>query len=221
MLKPELVEAHHSADERFDRFRQRFLSALNRIMKRQWLLLAAYGVVAALVLIFILPRLSREIFPSAAASQFRLRFDAPDGTRVPVTEELTRRVLDVVNREAGQGNVEATLSYVGMQASSYPINTVFLWTSGPHEAVMNIALRPGASISLRDLEDRLRTVLPQQFPGSHFSFDPGDLIGQTLNFGTPSLIEVAVHGPQYSDVVNYSGKVQQQLSRVDELRDLV
>lgn len=220
MLKLELVEAHHSADERFDRFRQRFLSALNRIMKRQWLLLAAYGVVAALVLIFILPRLSREIFPSAAASQFRLRFDAPDGTRVPVTEELTRRVLDVVNREAGQGNVEATLSYVGMQASSYPINTVFLWTSGPHEAVMNIALRPGASISLRDLEDRLRTVLPQQFPGSHFSFDPGDLIGQTLNFGTPSLIEVAVHGPQYSDVVNYSGKVQQQLSRVDELRDL-
>ncbi len=220
MLKPGLVEAHHSADERFDRFRQRFLSALNRMMKRQWLLLAAYAVVAALVLVFILPRLSREIFPSSAASQFRLRFDAPDGTRVPVTEELTRRILDVVNREAGEGNIEATLSYVGMQGSSYPINTVFLWTSGPHEAVMNIALRPGASISLHDLEDRLRTVLPQQFPGSHFSFDPGDLIGQTLNFGTPSLIEVAVHGPQYSDVVNYSGKLQQELGRISELRDL-
>lgn len=220
MLKPELVEAHHSADERFDRFRQRFLAALNRIMKRQWLLLAAYAVVAALVLVFILPRLSREIFPSSAASQFRLRFDAPDGTRVPVTEELTRQILDVVNREAGEGNIEATLSYVGMQGSSYPINTVFLWTSGPHEAVMNIALRPGASISLHDLEDRLRTVLPQQFPDSHFSFDPGDLIGQTLNFGTPSLIEVAVHGPQYSDVVNYSGKIQQELGRISELRDL-
>ncbi len=220
MLKTEVVEAHHSADERFDRFRQRFLSALNRIMKGQWLLLAAYAIVAALVLILILPRLSREIFPSTAATQFRLRFDAPDGTRVPVTEQLTRGVLDVVNREAGPGNIEATLSYVGMQGSSYPINTVFLWTSGPHEAVMNIALRPGASISLRALEDRLRTVLPQQFPGSHFSFDPGDLIGQTLNFGAPSLIEVAVHGPQYNDVVSYSAKLQQELGRVGELRDL-
>jgi len=220
ILEPELVEAHHSADERFDRFRQRFLSTLSRIMKRQTLLLATYALVAAAVLIFILPRLAREIFPSSAASQFRLRFDAPDGTRVPITEELTRRVLDLVNREAGQGNVEATLSYVGLQGSSYPINTVFLWTSGPHEAVMNIALRPGSSISLRELEGKLRTVLPQQFPGSHFSFDPGDLIGQTLNFGTPSLIEVAVHGPQYNDVVNYTAILQQQLGKVSELRDL-
>ncbi|HEV2397756.1 MAG TPA: efflux RND transporter permease subunit [Candidatus Sulfotelmatobacter sp.] len=220
ILKPEEVEAHHSADERFDRFRERFLAALDRIMKRQSLLLAVYGIVAALVLIVILPRLSREIFPSAAAGQFRLRFDAPDGTRVPVTEQLTRQVLDVINREAGPGNIEATLSYVGMQGSSYPINTVFLWTSGPQEAVMNIALRPGASITLRALEDKLRAVLPQQFPGSHFSFDPGDLVGQTLNFGTPSLIEVAVHGPQYVDVVNYANKLQQQLSKLRELRDL-
>jgi multidrug efflux pump subunit AcrB len=220
MLKPELVKAHQSADERFDRFRERFLSILNRIMKRQTVLLAVYAVIAAAVLGLILPRLPREIFPAAAASQFRLRFDAPDGTRVPVTEEMTRRILDVVNRAAGQGNIETTLSYVGMQGSSYPINTVFLWTSGPHEAVMNIGLRPGASISLRNLEDKLRTVLPQQFPGSHFSFDPGDLIGQTLNFGTPSLIEVAVHGPQYNDVVNFSAKLEQQLSGVNQLRDL-
>jgi multidrug efflux pump subunit AcrB len=220
ILKSEFVEAHHSADERFDRFRQRFVATLNRLMKRQTLLLVAYGVIAAVVLGLIFPRLAREILPSSAASQFRLRFDAPDGTRVPVTEQITRQVLDIINREAGQGNVEATLSYVGMQGSSYPINTVFLWTNGPHEAVMNVALRPGASISLRDLEDRLRIVLPQQFPGSHFSFDPGDLIGQTLNFGTPSLIEVAVHGPQYNDVVSYTANLQQQLSKVSELRDL-
>lgn len=220
ILKPEVVQGDHSADERFDRLRQRFVTTLNRIMKRQSLLLAAYVIVAAVALILILPRMAREIFPSAAARQFQLRFNAPDGTRVPITEELTRRVLDAVNREAGQDNVEATLSYVGIQASSYPINTVFLWTSGPQEAVMNIALRPGSSISVRRLEDRLRAVLPQQFPGSHFSFNPGDLIGQTLNFGTPSLIEVAVHGPQYNDVVNYATKLQQELSRVSELRDL-
>lgn len=220
ILKSELVEAHHSADERFDRFRKRFLGILARIMNRQKLLLAGYTVIATAILIFVLPRLSREIFPAAAASQFRLRFDAPDGTRVSVTEQLTRQVLDLINREAGPDNIEATLSYVGMQGSSYPINTVFLWTNGPHQAVMNVALRPGASISLRQLEDKLRTVLPQQFPGSHFSFDPGDLIGQTLNFGTPSLIEVAVHGPQYSDVVSFTGKLQQELSRVSELRDL-
>ena len=114
----------------------------------------------------------------------------------------------------------STLSYVGTQGSSYPINAIFLWTSGPHEAVMNVGLRPGASISLRDLEEKLRNTLPQQFPGSHFSFDPGDLISQTLNFGTPSVIEVAATGPQYNDVLSYADRVKQELAKIDELRDL-
>lgn len=220
MLKPETVRAHHSAEERFGRFRDRFLSVLDRVMRRQTALFVTYGAVAALVLVLVLPKMARELFPSAGANQFRLRFDAPDGTRVPVTEQMARRVLDTVNREAGTGNVETTLSYVGLQGSSYPINTVFLWTSGPQEAVMNISLRPGASISLRTLADRLRSELPKQFPGSHFSFDPGDLISQTLNFGTPSLIEVVVDGPQYNDVQNYAAKLQGELAKVAELRDL-
>lgn len=220
MLKSEAVQAHHSADERFDRFRTRFFSALDRIMARQALLLGAYAAIAVVVLVFILPTLPREIFPSAAANQFRLRFDAPDGTRVPVTEQLARQVLDVIDREAGRENVQATLSYVGMQGSSYPINTVFLWTSGPHEAVMNVALKPGSHISVRNLEDKLRSVLPPQFSGCHFSFDPGDLVSQTLNFGTPSLIEVVTDGPQYSDVVSYANKLRNELTKVGELRDL-
>jgi multidrug efflux pump subunit AcrB len=133
---------------------------------------------------------------------------------------MAQGVLDTIHREAGPGNVALTLSYVGTQGSSYPINAIFLWTGGPHEAVMNVGLRPGASISLRDLEEKLRNTLPQQFPGSHFSFDPGDLISQTLNFGTPSVIEVAATGPQYNDVLSYAERVKQELAKISELRDL-
>ena len=103
---------------------------------------------------------------------------------------------------------------MGTQGSSYPINAVFLWTSGPHEAVMNVALRPGASISTSRLGGKTPKYLPQQFPGSQFSFDPGDLISQTLNFGTPSVIEVAVTGPQYNDVLSYAGRVMQELPKL-------
>jgi multidrug efflux pump subunit AcrB len=220
LIKPEAGHNENSTETGFDRFRQRFLAVLDRVTKRPAILLGCYGVVAALVLLLIGPRLAREIFPSAASSQFRLRFDAPDGTRVPVTEEMTRRVLDVINREAGPGNVDLTLGYVGVQGSSYPINTVFLWTSGPHEAILNIALKPGASISVHDLEEKLRKALPQEVPGSHFSFDPGDLVSQILNFGTPSVIEIATTGPQYNDVLSYAGKMQQELANIAELRDL-
>jgi multidrug efflux pump subunit AcrB len=220
LLKAEKVHADSSAEEAFERVRKRFYAWLDRFMAKPAILLAVYSMVAIVMLGLVAPRLSREIFPSAAANQFRLRFDAPDGTRVPVTEELAQRVLDTIQHEAGPGNVALTLSYVGTQGSSYPINAVFLWTSGPQEAVMNVALRPGSSIRLQDLQEKLRDRLPQLFPGSRFSFDPGDLISQTLNFGTPSVIEVASTGPQYNDVLNYAGNLRQELAKVSEIRDL-
>ena len=220
LLKAEKVHGTGTAEGPFDRFRQRFYTWLDRLMALPAFLLSAYTIVTIAIVLVIVPRLPREIFPSSAASQFRLRFDAPDGTRVPVTEDMARRILEVTSREAGTGNIDLTLSYVGTQGSSYPINAVFLWTSGPHEAVMNIALRPDSRISVHDLEEKLRARLPQEFPGSHFSFDPGDLISQILNFGTPSVVEVAVTGPQYIDVLGYAGRVEQELSRIDELRDI-
>src|SRR6266446_3555973 len=210
----------HPKEERFDRFRRRFQGALERIMKFPKLLLGAYVAIAVLIIVLLGPRLAQEIFPSSASTQFRLRIDAPDGTRVAVTEALVQKVLATITREAGTGNLDLTLGYIGTQPSSYPINTVFLWTSGPQQAIMNVGLNPRAKISLRSLEENLRQKLPQEFPGTHFSFDPGDLISQTLNFGAPSSAEVAIMGPQYGDVQSYANRVQQELVKVKELRDV-
>jgi multidrug efflux pump subunit AcrB len=220
ILKQEKNESEHPKEERFERFRKRFQSVLERIMKFPKLLLGAYALVAVLIIVLLGPRLAEEIFPSSASTQFRLRIDAPDGTRVAVTEALVQKVLAAITREAGASNLDLSLGYVGVQPSSYPINTVFLWTSGPQQAIMNVGLKPGAPISLRSLEENLRQKLPQEFPGTHFSFDPGDLISQILNFGAPSSAEVAITGPQYADVQSYANRVQQELAKVKELRDV-
>jgi multidrug efflux pump subunit AcrB len=220
ILKEEKSEAEHPKEERFDRFRKRFQVILERIMAFPKLLLGAYAVIAILIIVLLGPRLAEEIFPSSASTQFRLRIDGPDGTRVAVTEALVQKVLATITREAGEGNLDLTLGYIGTQPSSYPINSVFLWTSGPQQAIINVGLKPGASISLRSLEEDLRQKLGQEFPGTHFSFDPGDLISQTLNFGAPSSAEVAITGPQYADVQSYANRVQQELAKVRELRDV-
>jgi len=214
-----LLRAHHVGGDTFERTRERFATWLERVSARPGVLLGGYAAAAVIVLVIVAPMVPREIFP-ASASQFRLRFDAPDGTRVPVTEDMTRRVLDEIDRTAGPGNVSLSLGYVGAQAASYPINTVFLWTNGPQEAVLNVALQPSASISVHDLEERLRPRLAQEFPGSHFSFEPGDLVSQVLNFGTPSVAEVAVLGPQYGDVQRFARQLEPALERIDELRDV-
>jgi multidrug efflux pump subunit AcrB len=204
----------------FARFRRRYHSALERVMQFPVLLLAGYALIAALVLAIVIPRIPREIFPSSASTLFRLRIDAPDGTRVAVTEDMVRRVLASIGEEAGSANLDLSLGYVGTQGSSYPINAVFLWTSGPQQAIINVGLKPGRGVNLRDLKERLRVRFAQQFPSLHFSFDPGDLVSQILNFGSPSLVEVAVTGPQYADVQSYAERVRQQLAAVHSLRDV-
>ncbi len=112
--------------------------------------------------------LGQELFPNIGATQFRLRFDAPDrnargGDRAAGDGRPGRNP----GKAAGPGNVAISLGYVGTQGASYPINTVFLWTSGPHEAVMNVALRPEAGIDVAALEEKLRQTLPARISGLH------------------------------------------------------
>ena len=215
-----LTDERGKTEDNFDRFRKRFDRALERAMGIPALLLSAYCIIALFVLLFVTPHIAEEIFPSAASTQFRLRIDAPDGTRVAVTEDLVKHVLASIREVAGEKNLDLSLGYVGTQGSSYPINAVFLWTSGPQQAIINVGLRQGSSLKLSDLEDQLRKKLPQQFPDAHFSFDPGDLISQILNFGSSSLAEVTVTGPQYADVASYAERVRQRLAAVPQLRDL-
>jgi multidrug efflux pump subunit AcrB len=204
----------------FAHFRRRYHSALERVMQFPVLLLAGYALAAVLVLALVIPRIPREIFPSSASTLFRLRIDAPEGTRVAVTEDMVRRVLASISEEAGSANLDLSLGYVGTQGSSYPINAVFLWTSGPQQAIINVGLKPAHGVNLRDLEERLRSRFARQFPSLHFSFDPGDLVSQILNFGSPSLVEVAVTGPTYADVQSYAERVRQQLAGIHSLRDV-
>jgi multidrug efflux pump subunit AcrB len=221
LMRKDGATADHSGQPgRFARFRERYHGALSRAMQFPALLLIGYAVVTLLIIGLIAPRIPRELFPSSASTQFRLRIDAPDGTRVAVTEELVRHVLDAIDDEAGASNLDLSLGYVGVQGASYPINTVFLWTSGPQQAIINVGLKPGSGVNLRNLEERLRTRFARQFPEAHFSFDPGDLISQILNFGSPSPAEVAVAGPQYADVQSYAEKVRQKLAALTSLRDV-
>ncbi len=104
-------------------------------------------------------QLGTEIFPQVDAGQFQFRLRGPDGTRIEQTEEITREALDFIGKEVGPENVAITLGYVGVVPSSYPINSVYLWTGGPEEAVMRVSLKRGV-VRVEDLKRRLRERLP-------------------------------------------------------------
>jgi len=204
----------------FDRVRDRWGGFLQRMSGSRWLLIGAYAVGVALIISGLGPLLGQELFPNIGTTQFRLRFDAPTGTRPEETEQLVGGMLDEIRHAAGADNVLITLGYVGTQGASYPINTVFLWTSGPHEAVINVALRPEAHIDVLALEERLRNTLGPKFPDCTFSFEPGDLVSQIMNFGAPTPVELAVTGPDLAASRVFADRLRNELGKIADLRDL-
>lgn len=203
----------------FERGRERWIGILERLAPLRVGVVAAYGVIVAVMIVVIGPRVGRELFPRVASGQFRLRFDAPTGTRAEETRNLVSEVLTHIQSASG-GNVAISLGYVGTQPPAYPINTVFLWTSGPQEAVINVALKPEAHIDLASFEERLRNELPREFPGCFFSFEPGDIVSQIMSFGSPTPVQIAVEGPDFSATRAYADAVESQIRRVSGLRDL-
>jgi len=204
----------------FDKFRDRWGAFLEHLSKARWLIVGAYAAGVVALILLLGPRLGQELFPTLGATQFRLRFDAPTGTRAEETEQMITAVLGEIQKAAGPDNVTVSLGYVGTQGASYPINTVFLWTSGPHEAVIDVALRQQAHIDVSALEEKLRKSLPPEFPGSVFSFEPGDLVSQIMNFGAPTPVEIAVIGPNLGESRIFTDRLRNELNTVAELRDL-
>lgn len=211
--------AAHQADW-VDRLRDRLGRTLHRLAPARWLLVAVYATVTVAVVILVGRTLGREIFPAGGVSQFQLRFRAPAGTKFESTERLATEVLDEIKSAAGRDNVDITLGYVGVQPSSYPINTIFLWTGGPHEGVLQVALRPDAGIQLVAFEETLRARFKQRFPTAQFSFEPGDIVSRIMNFGTSTPVEVAVVGPDFPASRMFAAKLREELAGIPALRDL-
>jgi multidrug efflux pump subunit AcrB len=204
----------------FDRLREAYGALLRRLLDVRWLALAGYAAAAGAVLLLLAPVLGRELFPRVDLGQMQLRLRAPAGTRIERTEALTQQTLRAIQEAAGPGNVAITLCYIGTQPASYPVNTIHLWTSGPHEAVMRVALKPGAPVRMAALEERLREELPRKFPGATFSFEPGDVISQIMNYGAPTPIEVVTAGPDLAADLSHAQKLMAALKEIPSLRDL-
>jgi len=214
------TSGNQAADDWVDGLRQRLIRGLQRVAPFRALLVAVYAVATIAVVSIAGLRLGREIFPAGGAHQFQLRFYAPAGTKFERTETIAQDVLDEIHKAAGPGNVDITLGYVGVQPSSYPINTIFLWTGGSHEGVLQVALRPNASSDLAAFQEQLRHRFSTRFPDVQFSFEPGDIVGRIMNFGASTPVQVAVMGPDFSETRAFADKVRDQLSQVPELRDL-
>src|SRR3989441_10681630 len=225
VLSTWILRPHAPADEKgapslLARLRENLGRILEKLTRNRRIVVALYVATALLVIVLVGPFLGREIFPQVSSGQLLLRFRAPIGSRVEATERLSLDVLRSIEEAAGPGNVAITLGYVGAPPPNYPINTIYLWTSGQHEAVLRVALNPKSKIRVDEFEERLRKILTGEFPGCQFSFEAGDIVTQIMNFGAPTPVEVNVSGPDLGADRAFAEKVRDEVSKIASLRDV-
>ena len=193
---------------------------LEMVFRARWPVLAMCAGLVALSSILVYPSLGRELFPTVDTGQFQVRLCAPTGTRVERTEEMTLKALEIIGEEARDNNVAITLSYVGTQPPTYPINTIYLWTSGPQEAVVRVALRKDSGTHLANFRELLRQRFAKDLPAVTISFESGDIVSQIMNFGSPTPVEVSVSGPKFAEDREYAAKVIAEMQSLPQLRDV-
>ncbi|WP_143307130.1 efflux RND transporter permease subunit [Chitinophaga vietnamensis] len=202
-----------------DKIKNRYLHIISKREKNYRLPAIAFLLLSFCLMILFFRLTGAALFPSVDTGQTQVRLRMPVGTRFERTEDATRRLLQLTDSIAGKGNVEITSAFIGTQPSSYPVNYIHLWTSGPHESVTRIRLREGA-IRIADFREQLRAAVKRDIPKARISFEPGDLVEQVLNLGTTNPVEIAVLNRNLAEGRKTAQLLVQKLSGISTLRDL-
>lgn len=211
------VREHPSV--RFEKFRTAYFSRLDTFSKHPGLIIGVYASTTITLLLILSFFIGTEIFPKVDAGQAVVRLRLPVGTRVERTEETTQKVLALADSITSNG-VEITSAFVGTQPSSYPVNLVHLWTSGPHEAVVRINLSNDAAIGIEEFKGQLREAVQRKIPPLKLSFEPGDIVEQVINLGSSNPIELAITGRNLAQNRILAEKLEKKLKSISYLRDV-
>ena len=189
------------------------------VVRLRWVVLAGYALLCVPAAL-IVQRLGTELFPRVDTGQFQLRIRAPVGTQLERTVDMVRGVDQAIREEVGPSHVRMTLANIGNPAWTYPVNAVYVFNSGPQEAVLLTQLQGANRAPMAVLQERLRKRLAAAYPGAHFSFEAGDIVSQVLNFGAPTPIEVTVSGKNMKETRAFSQRIVGALGNLPDLRDI-
>ncbi len=204
----------------FDKFRNRFLRFMDRLLPYRVPIAIAYIVLGLGGAWLLISHIGRDVLPKSNAGQFQVRLRAPDGTRIERTEEDMIKTLHILDTMVGHDNIGVTSAMVGMHGSQFSTNPVYLFMAGPQEMVLQVSLKEDYKVKMDDLKDEFRKKINEDMPDLKVSFEPIELTDKILSQGSPTPIEIRLSGKNKKLNEEYAYKVIDQLKQIPYLRDV-
>ena len=205
-------------EKRFALVRDRYRSLLALALKHpKWVIV---GFIAFVILSFGLePFLGENFFPSVDSGQILMHVRAQPGTRIEETARLFDLVEQTVRQTIPPAELDNIVDNIGLPYSGINMAYQNTGTIGPEDGDALISLKEDHEPTANYVK-RLRTALPQKFPGATFSFLPADIVSQILNFGLPAPIDVQVIGNNQKANYAYANDLLKRLRTVPGIADL-
>ncbi|WP_316820991.1 efflux RND transporter permease subunit [Pedobacter gandavensis] len=203
----------------FERFRNRFMRFLDRMMPYRKPVVLGYLVLIISIASLLLANIGRDVLPKVNSSQFQMRMRAPDGTRLERTEEKVQSILAELKKMVGPEHLAITSVYVGQHPALFSVNPIYLFMAGPHEAVFQVGLKD-YHVDMEEFKDRLRARVKELEPDVKLSFEPIELTDKVLSQGSSTPVEVRIAGKNKKENEEYANKIKKELSKISYLRDV-
>jgi len=206
-----------SFDRNFNRLRDSYQVMLAEFVARRarFILLFSLASVASLGLV---PFLGRDFFPSIKSGEIDMHMRAPVGTRLEDASKIAVLVNGSI-RQILYGRVNNMVDNCGLPVSG--TNQAYSATGsiGPQDCDITISLKNQAS-PVDDYRFRLRRQLPKLYPGTAFTFLPGDITAKILNFGLPAPMDVQISGRGQAANLAYAQKVAARMRLIAGIADV-
>jgi multidrug efflux pump subunit AcrB len=220
-------ERHMIEDEKpaanakgFDKFKQRYSAVLEKILNRRGLVVGSYLIGSLTLIVVCFMVIGTDILPHGNSHQFQMRLRIPDGTRVERTEVAMLNVLGIIKETVGSENVDISSAYVGTVPSSYGTSNIFVFNSGPHEAVLQVSLKEDYHVKMDNLKEELRKRIAKALPTAAISFEPIELTEKIMSQGANTPIEVKVAAKNLKEAGRFANKIRERMAKIDFLRDV-
>jgi multidrug efflux pump subunit AcrB len=200
----------------FDRFRDSYRGLLARAVARRGRFILGFLAVP-LASMLLVPWLGRDFFPGIKSGEIDMHFRAPVGLRLEETSKVAA-LVDTALRELLPGHVTNVIDNCGLPSSG--VNQVYSAsaTIGPQDCDVVISLNDPAS-PVDEYRALLRDRLPKLFPGTSFTFPPGDITAKILNFGLPAPLDVQINGRDIGANMAYAQRVLAQIRGIPGVAD--